>query len=252
MGNNTCIEEACCQKDEQTTDGQANLEDVVRVKPIEEVQPDLVRQEITRVEEAPPKAAAPQAAPIVQEPPAPEEKAPPQEFIVRLARKPDNSIGLSMTKQGDDMLRIDEVLDGPVRNWNVAHSESMEVVRSGDMIVEINGTRLATEMINMMAATTNSATLSMLIQRDSKSFRIEVSKRAKSKVGVGMTKQGETIKVDKVLDGLISTWNEQNPAAQVCSGDVIVEANGVRGDFEKLVRTISGDKTLDLLIQRGS
>merc|ERR1740121_1709813 len=85
-------------------------------------------------------------------------------------------------------------------------------------------------------------------------YEISVEKTdASSKIGVDIVPTGgKTLRVKKIKDGLIDTWNKSNPDNLVKPGDFIVNVNGATGSCEQLLSKITADATLTIQLTRGA
>jgi len=74
---------------------------------------------------------------------------------------------------------------------------------------------------------------------------------ANSKVGLGLSAvDGRSLRILKVdSEGLIPSWNRENPDQQVRSGDRIVEVNGVCGDARAMIETCKNNETLQIKVR---
>lgn len=71
-----------------------------------------------------------------------------------------------------------------------------------------------------------------------------------SKIGLDIVQKDQNLKINLVRDGLVMKWNSDQPGQAIKPGDLIVEVNGVRDDFEKILQTVSKDTSLDMLVRR--
>jgi len=71
------------------------------------------------------------------------------------------------------------------------------------------------------------------------------------KVGIGLSAlEGRCLRIVKVdAEGLMSTWNTENPTKQVRRGDRIMEVNGIRGDARAMIEACKYSGNLQLLIR---
>ena len=85
-------------------------------------------------------------------------------------------------------------------------------------------------------------------------FRLAVCKdREGVKLGLGIQDLDNLPVVDAVREGYIGEWNRANPPEyNVRLGDTILEVNGESGTYQELVALIKANKTLEMLIHRGS
>mmetsp|Transcript_10366 Transcript_10366/g.22852 ORF Transcript_10366/g.22852 Transcript_10366/m.22852 type:complete len:157 (+) Transcript_10366:97-567(+) len=62
-------------------------------------------------------------------------------------------------------------------------------------------------------------------------------------------RQPPALKIKRLKDGLVSSWNAANPDKIVKIEDLILEVNGECSDVEKMYDAIAKNSTLDLLIR---
>lgn len=72
----------------------------------------------------------------------------------------------------------------------------------------------------------------------------------KTKIGMDITQENNNIKVHKIKEGLAQDWNELHPDCKVLAGDIILDVNGVRGNFEAMMQRIMQDDRLNILLMR--
>lgn len=84
-------------------------------------------------------------------------------------------------------------------------------------------------------------------------FNITLIKSDGQKLGLQFDgKDGKRMVIKKIGDGLVSTWNDQNPSQKVVLEDSIVEVNGQRGDVSKLKQAIMESSELRCVIARAA
>jgi len=80
-------------------------------------------------------------------------------------------------------------------------------------------------------------------------FRVYIEKGGqKGKLGLDIFQNENCLQVNKIKSGFVKTWNEQNPEKEVRVGDLILEVNGIAGDFDQVLQAILKDAVLDMLI----
>mmetsp|Transcript_74589 Transcript_74589/g.210972 ORF Transcript_74589/g.210972 Transcript_74589/m.210972 type:complete len:152 (-) Transcript_74589:56-511(-) len=52
-------------------------------------------------------------------------------------------------------------------------------------------------------------------------------------------------------EGLVNSWNEQNPDQMVKAGDTVVMVNAISGDASRMVRECRSARVLDMVVRRG-
>lgn len=84
-------------------------------------------------------------------------------------------------------------------------------------------------------------------------FTITVGKQGpEAKLGIDVDhKDGLTLLIEQVNDGMIMDWNRSKAGREVCPGDRIKAVNGVSGDAMKLVEECRNRDTLTLTLCRG-
>mmetsp|Transcript_59850 Transcript_59850/g.106409 ORF Transcript_59850/g.106409 Transcript_59850/m.106409 type:complete len:142 (+) Transcript_59850:61-486(+) len=90
-------------------------------------------------------------------------------------------------------------------------------------------------------------------RRDSE-FQVVLTKYDQSPIGLDISTVGGTcLKVWKVKDGLIQSWNkmQSDKEMQVKAGDGLVQVNGVRGRADEMLLEISKARELDVVFSRG-
>lgn len=82
-------------------------------------------------------------------------------------------------------------------------------------------------------------------------FQIQVDRSDGGRLGIDVDFSDEiTLLLDTITPGLIQDWNDQNPTYLVRKMDRIVEVNGVRGDYSRLVEECRKEELLTMVIRR--
>jgi len=83
-------------------------------------------------------------------------------------------------------------------------------------------------------------------------FSVVMRKESAGKIGLKVDEDDAktSLRVTKVKDGLIQSWNMANPALEVRAGDYIVEVNGIRGSAPSMFDALSGHTELRLVLVR--
>eukprot|EP00440_Ansanella_granifera_P025646 gb/GFBE01027848.1/.p1 GENE.gb/GFBE01027848.1/~~gb/GFBE01027848.1/.p1 ORF type:complete len:129 (+),score=34.26 gb/GFBE01027848.1/:1-387(+) len=90
--------------------------------------------------------------------------------------------------------------------------------------------------------------------KDPNEFQVVVTKSPPdSRIGLDISAiGGKVLKVWKVKEGLVDTWNKgQSEENQVKAGDAVMEVNGNRGSSDKLLQEVSKATTLTMVFSRG-
>jgi len=83
-----------------------------------------------------------------------------------------------------------------------------------------------------------------------KEFPVVIERSEKPDLGLTFTAAEDgTIMVKSVSDGRVQEWNAANPGLQIKKYDVIIQANGIRGDAEALIEECKKDAPLMLLVR---
>jgi len=82
-------------------------------------------------------------------------------------------------------------------------------------------------------------------------FQIQVDRSEGGKLGIDVDFSDEiTLLIDAITPGLIQDWNDRNPTYLVRKLDRIVEVNGLRGDYARLVEECRKEELLTMVIKR--
>mmetsp|Transcript_6117 Transcript_6117/g.16375 ORF Transcript_6117/g.16375 Transcript_6117/m.16375 type:complete len:140 (-) Transcript_6117:85-504(-) len=107
------------------------------------------------------------------------------------------------------------------------------------------------EVLGQEAITRDADKQSGAPQSQPREFKITLVKGADQKIGLDIAHTGSVfLKVKNVKDGLVKTWNANNPHLTVKNNDMIVEVNGVKGSSEQLLQVIANAPTLEVTVNR--
>merc|ERR1712187_1013040 len=82
-------------------------------------------------------------------------------------------------------------------------------------------------------------------------FTVVITKTGAEGIGIDINRNLRTcLRVTKLKDGPIKTWNAEHPEAMVQLEDRIISVNGERGGAEKLVTRIREDTRIEMVIHR--
>lgn len=79
---------------------------------------------------------------------------------------------------------------------------------------------------------------------------LERPKGAKMSLGMNLYVCPAHLCVQSVTDGMVKTWNLQNPGEEVKQGAVIIEVNGIKGDSQKIFDALRQDAVLKVKLLR--
>mmetsp|Transcript_65747 Transcript_65747/g.140645 ORF Transcript_65747/g.140645 Transcript_65747/m.140645 type:complete len:171 (+) Transcript_65747:75-587(+) len=84
-------------------------------------------------------------------------------------------------------------------------------------------------------------------------FRIALDRSAGQALGVHVDPaDGESLRVDEVVEGLLEQWNEDRPSQAVQQGDLIIEVNGFRGNVYVMIQECKKEGLLEMTVRRPS
>jgi len=89
-----------------------------------------------------------------------------------------------------------------------------------------------------------------------KFFEIFLDKRQGGRLGINVDRrEGTTLTIDGISDGLVHEWNMRNPVQDVLAGDRVIEVNGDKGFKGELFHdreVMKGDRIVEVNGERGS
>jgi len=211
--------------------------------------------------------------------PTPENRS--STFVVIVTRTEGTTLGLDVDLQSDTMLRITRITDGLIAAHNKANPGTS--VQAGDCIIEANGQQggCALGLQPMLDECRKCQPLHLVICRglpnthaegnassrkqltssaqpppttdstpEHRELDVQITRKEGEKLGIeGLSLPGMCIGY-LTEDGKISSWNAENPHAKVCAGDVIVEVNGIRGDWQAMLQECKEKMGLTLKLRR--
>lgn len=180
------------------------------------------------------------------------------EFMVVIDKSnaEDAKLGLVIAHRHGKELRIRELNEGLVMQWNLKNP-SKKVMR-GDCIYAVNGVR---RNCSRMTTTITSASELYILVRRSKSdslregseFEVFIEKdpsQEQLKLGLDVANMGNSLLIRSVQeDGLIHKWNMSNPGKQVKKGDCIFGVNGAEDTCNTLLHLLKSSTRLELWIR---
>eukprot|EP00927_Polykrikos_kofoidii_P068881 TRINITY_DN64235_c0_g1_i1.p1 TRINITY_DN64235_c0_g1~~TRINITY_DN64235_c0_g1_i1.p1 ORF type:complete len:248 (+),score=51.04 TRINITY_DN64235_c0_g1_i1:66-746(+) len=165
-------------------------------------------------------------------------------FLIDLSSGECGSLGIECTQINESSLRVNVIGHGRIDDWNAARTEGKPIVRIGDTIIEVNGSRVSSTMheklqeASVMCVVKPRGELAVFVEKTGNFLGLDVH----------VKKKFEGLLVTQVFDGPILEWNASNPTKQVQVGDRIVEVNGVRGEVRLLVDKLKHDDKLALKV----
>lgn len=142
---------------------------------------------------------------------------------------PEQRLGIGTIIQGSSHCLQSIEYGGLVDQWNRAHPDKR--IQVGDHIVEANGIRNDPKKIRDEWLSSLQVSLKIIAAR---CVEVELQKPdARAMLGIKTRANSKTHRITRIVkDGLLDTWNMQNPNMAVQVGDYIVEVNGMQGDAE--------------------
>eukprot|EP00927_Polykrikos_kofoidii_P012037 TRINITY_DN15165_c0_g1_i1.p1 TRINITY_DN15165_c0_g1~~TRINITY_DN15165_c0_g1_i1.p1 ORF type:complete len:1054 (+),score=153.67 TRINITY_DN15165_c0_g1_i1:54-3164(+) len=81
-------------------------------------------------------------------------------------------------------------------------------------------------------------------------YAVIIDRVGVSKIGLDVSRGGDSLVIEDVGEGLVSQWNLQNPRAEVMPGDRIVQVNAVCGTSDELANELKKDGVLSIQMQK--
>jgi len=161
-------------------------------------------------------------------------------FTVELERPEGSQFGwYANFKENHDGILVEAVFEGGlIDNWN--KQKQGIPIEAGDVIVETNGSSGIAMIKYLGAASKETGPIKFSVKKggaddqpQARPFLLELER--KEGLGFGWTasfsSDRTSILVEAVTEGgLIDNWNQQHPDSCLEPGDIIVEANGARGE----------------------
>ncbi|CAE7418209.1 unnamed protein product [Symbiodinium sp. CCMP2456] len=92
----------------------------------------------------------------------------------------------------------------------------------------------------------------MAAQASPGEYVIQLDRKAGGRLGIDVDhKDGETLLIEVINEGLVMDWNNANKKDKVTVGDRIVEVNGINSDVLQLVDECKKNQVLVLKLRRG-
>merc|ERR1719291_1644925 len=137
--------------------------------------------------------------------------------------------------------------DGAADRWNILNP-GYELMH-GDRILEINGVRDTASI--MLRLQEQERPLELSVRRPM-ILRVTLHRLpASPRIGLNIVNSGEkSLLVKMIKDGLVKDWNTTHPDMKVLVGDRIIEVNGVKGSFSKILGALRGEGALNFVFQR--
>jgi len=168
--------------------------------------------------------------------------------FVQIEEKSDLGMRLDITPK--DRLRINEIKDtGPIAAYNACVADSMRL-KEGDFILSVNG--VSTDCKAKVSALAACGHIDLEIGR-ALTFVVSGLDTSRGKLGLDLAvhPKGTVAYIKSVFgDGLIQTWNQQNPESDIRSGDMIIAINGVTGTSKEVAELAASGGELELTITR--
>lgn len=185
---------------------------------------------------------------------------PPTDFPVVLRKvHPDDSTNLDVDISDGITLQVREVMEGPATEWNRKFGAALHRdIRVFDRIYEVNGLR---GDASVLLEACRNTTLELLVRR-AKQFQLQLEK-PRLNYPLGMTvaramfqnRGGSQGSVDALIveglckDSLVGDYNKVNWENPIRKGDRIIAVNGLRGTAEQLMKAMTGDRALELVVE---
>lgn len=179
------------------------------------------------------------------------------EFFVLVDRSSGTSLGIEVEHYTDRVLIVMRINEGLVQDWNVSnHADRME---EQDLIVGANGITGDVDLI--LDECRKTIPLKLIVRRPEHpirnpfpsdiEFQITLDRRDGTKLGIDVNHEdGKELFIESIDEGLVQTWNEQNPDNVVMPEDRIIEVNSVRGDVQKLLDECMEHAVLEITLAR--
>jgi len=135
--------------------------------------------------------------------------------------------------------------DGQLAEWNRENADV--AIRPLDKIIAVNG-KVGTVQELESAIVSSGPHLQLQIQRPQR-FEAKLKRPGSLGVRLHYKKSSMGILISEVLDeGLATVWNANNPSRVIVAGDRILEVNGEAISPEDMVKKLSDEDEMSLLI----
>eukprot|EP00434_Breviolum_minutum_P033507 symbB.v1.2.029651.t1/scaffold3275.1/size59885/3 len=135
--------------------------------------------------------------------------------------------------------------DGKLAEWNRENADV--AIRPLDKIIAVNG-KVGTVQELESAIVSSGPDLQLQIQRPQR-FEVKLQRPGSLGVRLHYKKSSMGILISEVLDeGLATVWNANNPSRVIVAGDRILEVNGESMSPEDMVKKLSDEDEMSLLI----
>lgn len=179
------------------------------------------------------------------------------EFFIEVDRTSGQSLGIEVEHYTDRVLIVMTINEGLIQDWNTANPEQM--LEEQDLIVGANG--VTGDVESILAECRAAKELKLSVRRPAFKikkiatvdfeYKITLDKTQGAKLGIDVNHEdGKELFIESIDEGLITTWNEENPDKQVLIEDRIVEVNGLRGDVKDLLNECMKDVVLEMSLMR--
>lgn len=191
------------------------------------------------------------------------------EFEVTVDKTRGHSLGIDIDCSDPEHLRVDDVYDGLVGEWNALHPKS--AVRAGDIIKQVND--VAYSQASMVLECKRNAILRIRVQRAKRTqargcgelpwgatagkrddeFEVLLDKSTGSGLGIGVEQiAGSGLVVESIGPGLVAEWNRRHGQDTVQVGDLIIDVNGVGADMGAMVEECKRNARLRCRLRRSN
>eukprot|EP00929_Paragymnodinium_shiwhaense_P055050 TRINITY_DN27600_c0_g1_i1.p1 TRINITY_DN27600_c0_g1~~TRINITY_DN27600_c0_g1_i1.p1 ORF type:complete len:843 (+),score=233.49 TRINITY_DN27600_c0_g1_i1:85-2613(+) len=198
-------------------------------------------------------------------------------YSIKLVKGEQRMLGIDIASTDSRRNVIIEAIgkSGIIAMWNKENPQ--ELVRVGDEILEINGTRGSVK--EMVTASERSDNLEIVLMRPTsynkqhqpyqrdrpgaaplrkgpvQHWQVVCDKTRGGKLGACVNRIGDALLIEKLTDqdGLLQQWNtahEDEPERCVLPGDRIIEINGVKGNAKNLIHQCHADQVLKMQMER--
>lgn len=170
-------------------------------------------------------------------------------FVVKVNKVPGTKLGITTCWADGNSLVICAIVGGLIQDYNAKRPATSQV-EVGDRIVSFNGEAASLEGLKekILKAV---GEFSFEVQPHSK-YTVNIRRNSdEEKLGLDVANKpyDQTLLVQKVLPGIINTWNNSSSGNKVTPGDRIVSINGTTGPgqlLRKMVNETRGEINLSM------